>query len=226
MPDFLLEIGTEEIPARMIDGAREELARRVGDLLQRERLAENPAVQAFSTPRRLAVVTTGISASQPDVREQVTGPSLKVAYKDGAPTAAAEAFARKLNIPVSALEKISTAKGEYLAATVQKKGRPAAEILAESLPKEIAGIYWAKSMYWRSKSAERFVRPVRWIVSLLDGEVVPVEFAGVSAGRASQGHRILSNGSVAIDRPADYAAALAKSYVTVSSAEREQRIRK
>ena len=119
MPDFLLEIGCEEIPARMIDGAREELARRVGDLLQRERLAENPTVQAFSTPRRLAVVTAGVSPAQPDLREQVTGPSLKVAYKDGAPTAAAEAFARKLNIPVGALEKITTPKGEYLAATVQ-----------------------------------------------------------------------------------------------------------
>src|SRR5208283_6189806 len=193
MPDFLLEIGTEEIPARMIDGAREELARRVGDLLQRERLADNPAVQAFSTPRRLAVLAAGISPAQPDVREQLTGPSLKVAYKDGAPTAAAEAFARKLNIPVSALEKISTAKGEYLAATVQKKGRAASEILAELLPKEIAGLYWAKSMYWRGKTAERFVRPVRWMVSLLDDQVVPVEFGGIAAGRTSQGHRVLSS---------------------------------
>ncbi len=226
MPDFLLEIGTEEIPARMIDGAREELARRVGDLLQRERLAENPAVQAFSTPRRLAVVTTGISASQPDVREQVTGPSLKVAYKDGAPTAAAEAFARKLNIPVSALEKISTAKGEYLAATVQKKGRSAAEILAELLPKEIAGIYWAKSMYWRSKSAERFVRPVRWLVSLLDGAVVPLEFAGIRAGHTTEGHRILSSGTLEIGRPSEYSEKLAGGSVVVSAAEREQRIRK
>ncbi len=87
-----------------------------------------------------------------------------------------------------------TPKGEYLAATVQKKGRPATEILAESLPKEIAGIYWAKSMYWRGKSAERFVRPVRWLVSLLDDEVVPLEFAGIRAGHTSEGHRILSSG--------------------------------
>src|SRR5271157_5037386 len=144
MPDFLLEIGTEEIPARMIDGAREELARRVGDLFQRERLVESPSVQAFSTPRRLAVLAAGVSSAQPDVREQITGPSLKVAYKDGAPTPAAEAFARKLNVSVDALERITTPKGKYLAATVQKKGRPAAEILAESLPKEISAIYWPK----------------------------------------------------------------------------------
>src|SRR5271165_3117322 len=226
MPDFLLEIGTEEIPARMIDGAREELARRVGVLLQRERLIENPAVQAFSTPRRLTVLAAGVSPAQPDIREQVTGPSLKVAYKDGAPTPAAQAFARKVNVPIEALEKISTPKGEYLAATVQKRGRPASEILAESLPKEIAGIYWAKSMCWRGKSAERFVRPVRWLVSLLDGEVVPLEFAGIRAGQTSEGHRILSSGKLEISRPSDYAERLASGSVVVSATEREQRIRK
>jgi glycyl-tRNA synthetase beta chain len=226
MPDFLLEIGTEEIPARMIDSARDELARRVGDLLQRERLVDTPTLQTYSTPRRLAVLAAGISPAQPDITEQVTGPSMKVAYKDGAPTPAAEAFARKLNVPVDALGKITTPKGEYLGATVQKKGRPAAEILAEALPKEIAGIYWAKSMYWRGKSAERFVRPVRWLVSLLDGEVVPLEFAGIRAGHASEGHRILSSGPLPINRPSEYSSTLAKASVVVSAAEREQRIRK
>ncbi len=226
MSDFLLEIGTEEIPARMIDAARDELARRIGDLLQRERLTERPNLQAFSTPRRLAVLAAGVSAAQPDLREQVTGPSLKVAYKDGAPTPAAEAFARKLNIPLGALEKITTPKGEYLAATIRKKGRPATEILAESLPKEIAGIYWAKSMYWRGKSAERFVRPVRWLVSLLDNEVVPLEFAGIRAGNASEGHRILSSGMLEIARPSEYSGKLAGGSVLVSAAERELRIRK
>jgi glycyl-tRNA synthetase beta chain len=226
MPDFLLEIGTEEIPARMIDGAREELARRLGELLQRERLSESAVVQAYSTPRRLTVLASGVAPAQPDVREQVTGPSLKVAYKDGKPTPAAEAFARKVNVSVDALEKITTGKGEYLAATVLKKGRAAAEILAESLPKEIAGIYWAKSMYWRGKSAERFVRPVRWLVTLLDGEVVPLEFAGIRAGDTSQGHRILSSGPITIERPTEYVSKLANGCVVVSGAEREQRIRK
>jgi glycyl-tRNA synthetase beta chain len=210
----------------MIDSARDELARRVGDLLQRERLIDTPTLQTYSTPRRLAVLASQVSSAQPDVTEQVTGPSLKVAYKDGVPTPAAAAFARKLNIPVDSLEKVTTPKGEYLGATVKRKGRPAAEILAESLPKEIAAIYWAKSMYWRGKSAERFVRPVRWLVSLLDGEVVPLEFAGIRAGHASEGHRILSPGSLPIDRPSDYSSALAKASVVASAAEREQRIRK
>jgi glycyl-tRNA synthetase beta chain len=226
MSDFLLEIGTEEIPARMIDSAREELAKRVGELLQRERLVDNPALQAYSTPRRLAVLASGVAASQPDISEQVTGPSLKVAYKDGAPTPAAEAFARKVNVPVTALEKITTPKGEYLAATVQKRGRAAAEILAEALPKEIAGIYWAKNMYWRGKSAERFVRPVRWLVTLLDGEVVPLEFAGIRASGTSEGHRILSSGALAIRLPANYVATLADGSVVASAGDREHLIRK
>ena len=226
MPDFLLEIGTEEIPARMMDGAREELACRVGDLLRRENLAATPDVRAYSTPRRLAVFASGVPASQPDVQEKITGPSLKVAYKDGAPTPAAEAFARKAGVPVTALERVTTPKGEYLAATVQKKGRPASEILAEFLPKEIAGIYWAKSMYWRGKSAERFVRPVRWLVTLLDGEVVPLEFAGIRAGHKTEGHRILAPQAMSVSRPSEYAETLAGGSVVVSAAEREQRIRK
>jgi glycyl-tRNA synthetase beta chain len=225
MADFLLEIGTEEIPARMIDSAREELGRRARDLIVRERLAENPAVVAFSTPRRLAVVVSGVALQQDDTQEKISGPSVKVAYKGGVPTPAAEAFARKVGVPVESLERITTAKGEYLAATAQKKGRTASEILAESLPREFAGIYWAKSMYWRGKSAERFVRPVRWLVSLLDGEVVPIEFGGIVAGQTSQGHRILSAGPVSIDRPADYVSNLAKHFVSVSAADRELRIR-
>jgi glycyl-tRNA synthetase beta chain len=226
MPDFLLEIGTEEIPARMIDGAREELATRVSELLKRERLAHAPDAQAYSTPRRLAVVVPGILPSQPDVSEQLTGPSLKVAYKDGKPTPAAEAFARRAGVPVDQLDKITNSKGEYLSATVQKKGRPAGEILAESLPKEIAGIYWAKNMYWRGKSAERFVRPLRWMVSLLDDKVVPVEFGGIQAGHSSEGHRILSSGPVEIGSPSEYTDKLSEGAVVPSSAAREERIRK
>jgi glycyl-tRNA synthetase beta chain len=229
MTDFLLEIGTEEIPARMIDGAREELARRVTLLLQRENLAARnpaPAVEAFSTPRRLAVLVRDVFAKQADTHLNEIGPSVAIAYKDGQPTQAAEAFARKLGVPVDALQRVSTAKGEKISATVEKKGRAAADILAESLPKEIAGIYWAKSMYWRGKNAERFVRPLRWMVALLDGQVVPVEFGGITAGRSSEGHRILSRGAIEIDQPTNYAAALAERFVTATSAEREHRIRK
>jgi glycyl-tRNA synthetase beta chain len=161
MPDFLLEIGCEEIPARMIAAASAELRDRVATLLARERLAGGE-VTHFDTPRRLTVLASGIAASQADVVEQVNGPSVAVAYQDGRPTPAAHAFAKKAGVDVEHLEKITTAKGEYLAAKVTKKGRGAGEILAEGLPKELSAIYWPKNMYWR-KPGERFVRPVRWL---------------------------------------------------------------
>src|SRR6202051_163843 len=126
MPDFLLEIGCEEIPARMIDAASRELRERLNTLLQRERLEPAGAISHLDTPRRLAVLASGIPAAQPDVTEQVNGPSLSVAYKDGQPTPAAHAFARKAGVEVTQLEKIITAKGEYLSAQVTKKGRSAA----------------------------------------------------------------------------------------------------
>src|SRR5580704_2596105 len=132
MSDFLLEIGLEEVPARMIAGAEAELGRRVHDLLTRERLLENGAtVKTCSTPRRLAVLVDGVRAAQADVEEKLTGPSWSVAFKDGAPTKAAEAFAKKAGMEVSALEKVTTAKGEYVGATITRKGVPAPQVLAD-----------------------------------------------------------------------------------------------
>jgi len=204
------------------------VVKRETELLVRESLrkSSDAPAQAFATPRRLAVLVPGVVATQPDVTEQITGPSLKVAYKDGAPTPAAEAFAKKAGVDVAKLEKVSTPKGDYLAATVTKRGRTAAEVLGEFLPKEIAGIYWAKNMYWRAGKPERFVRPVRWIVALLDGEVMALEYAGAKAGNQTRGHRILSPGDCKISRAADYQTALNGAKVLVSRAEREHRIRK
>src|SRR6267143_5021513 len=195
MPDFLLEIGCEEIPARMIDAASQELRERVAALLNRERLSSSGNLSSFDTPRRLAVLALGIAATQDDVTEQVTGPSTNVAYKDGQPTPAAHAFAKKAGVEVSQLATIRTTRGEYLAAKITKNGRSAAEILVEELPKEIASLYWPKNMYWH-KPSERFVRPVRWLIALLDSEVIPLTFAGIQAGNQSHGHRTLSPGVV------------------------------
>src|ERR1700723_1538998 len=179
MADFLFEIGLEEIPARMIAGAELELGKRITDLLTRERLLGSANhVTTFSTPRRLAVLVQGLPAAQADAVEKLTGPSWKVAFKDGAATPAAEAFAKKAGVAVEALEKISNAKGEYVGATVKREGRAATELLAAELPKEVLSLYWAKNMYWRAGKPERFVRPVRWLVALLDSAVVPLEIAG------------------------------------------------
>src|SRR5438067_5537496 len=224
MPDLLIEIGCEEIPARMLDAAREEFSRRVTELLQRERLTvqrAEAAVTSFSTPRRLAIWARHVASRQPDVEEQLVGPATKVAYKDGGPTPAAEAFARKAGIDVAKLEKISNPKGEYIAATVVRKGRNAADILADSLPKELNALYWAKNMYWRANKPERFVRPVRWIVGLLDSEVFPLEYAGVKAGNRSRGHRMLASSHVTISGADAYQAELESSKVVADPAERQ-----
>jgi glycyl-tRNA synthetase beta chain len=224
MPDFLLEIGCEEIPARMIDAAAAELRERVSELLRRERLAGGE-VTSFDTPRRLAVMAAGISGAQADVTERVTGPSVNVAYKDGQPTPAAQSFAKKAGVGVSQLERISTSKGEYLAATVTKKGRSAAEILADSLPKEISTIYWPKSMYWQ-KPNERFVRPVRWLVAMLDAKTIPLEFGGVRAGKTSRGHRILSDAGVTIPRAGSAYVDSLRAAKVLGRDERKHQIRK
>jgi glycyl-tRNA synthetase beta chain len=224
MPDFLLEIGCEEMPARMIDAASRELRERLNTLLQRERLEPAGAISHLDTPRRLAVLASGIPASQPDITEQVNGPSAQIAYKDGQPTPAAHAFAKKVGVDVGKLERVSTSKGEYLAATVTRKGRTAAEILAETLPKEISAIYWPKNMYWR-KRGEMFVRPVRWLVAMLDEQVVPLELFGIPAGNMSRGHRIIASGPVAISKPSAYVEGLRGAKV-LGANEREQVIRK
>jgi glycyl-tRNA synthetase beta chain len=225
MPDFLLEIGTEEIPARMIAGAEAELEHRVSGLLQRERLVPEAPPSSFDTPRRLSVLASGVPAAQPDITEQLTGPAVTVAFKDGQPTPAAHAFAKKAGVDVTALERVTTPKGDYLSAKVTKKGRRAAEILAELLPREIASIYWPKNMYWR-KPSERFVRPVRWLVAMLDDQVIPLEFDGIRAGNESRGHRILSSGRIAISHAGSAYLDALRAAKVIGRSDREHQIRK
>ncbi len=225
MPDFLLEIGADEIPSRMIQEASQELQKCVEDLLTKNSLPYKEVKRA-ETPRRLALIVYGIPGTQSDVEEQLTGPATKVAYKDGQPTPAAHAFAKKAGVDVAKLQTVTTPKGEYLAATVTNKGKPAAQVLAELLPKEIASIYWSKNMYWRAGKPERFVRPVRWIVAMLDREIIPLEFAGIKAGKQSRGHRILGPEQVLISSPAQYVESMQSAHVSALTADREYKIRK
>jgi glycyl-tRNA synthetase beta chain len=228
MPDFLLEVGLEEIPARMIAGAEAELGRKVTDLLTRERLlGADGRVTTYSTPRRLAVHVERLAASQPDAEEQLLGPSWKIAFPNGEPGPAALAFAKKAGVEISALVKITNAKGEYVGATAYRKGRATAELLAAELPKEVLSLYWAKNMYWRAGKPERFVRPLRWLVALLDEQVIPLEIAGIVAGNASRGHRILHGvAPVAIASPAGYVDAMRGAFVDPDVATRRHTIRK
>ena len=247
MAEFLLEIGLEEVPARMIAAAEAELQKRTLALLEREHLLQAGATsQSYSTPRRLAVLVRGVLARQPDLAEETTGPAVKIAFRDGVPTPAAEAFARKAGVSVSELRTVTTPKGEYLAASTVKKGRSAAEVLSSELPQEIGAIYWAKNMYWRRGKPERFVRPVLWLVCVLEQEAIALSFAGWAAGRVSYGHRVLSadrsfspgSGAFAassglitgepveIASPGSYAAQLQSVFVLADVEARKHRIRK
>jgi glycyl-tRNA synthetase beta chain len=224
MPDFLLEIGCEEIPARMIDAAAAELRQRLEKLLESQRLSPAGAIASFDTPRRLAVLAEGLPATQPDVSEQINGPAVAIAFKDGQPTPAAHAFAKKAGIDVPQLERVSTPKGEYLSAKVTKKGRATADVLAELLPREMAAVYWAKNMYWR-KPTERFVRPVRWLVAMLDSQVIPTEFDGIKASFDSRGHRILANHAVPVQAQGSAYQKVLQEAKVLGRAEREKQIR-
>jgi glycyl-tRNA synthetase beta chain len=226
--DFLFEVGLEEVPARMIAGAQAELQRRVVAMLERERLvAAGVASRSFSTPRRLAVWVKDVAAKQEDVAEELVGPAVKIAFKDGKPGPAAMAFAKKAGVDVAALKMVTTAKGEYLAATSVKAGREAVEVIAEELPKELAGVYWAKNMTWRPGRPERFVRPVRWMVCLLGEVVVPVEFGGKTAGKVTRGHRVLAgDDAIPIGFPDEYEQVLLRAHVIADVEARRQTIRK
>jgi glycyl-tRNA synthetase beta chain len=226
--DFLFEIGLEEVPARMIAGAQAELQRRLTGLLERERLVSSQVdVVSYSTPRRLAVLVRGVAERQEDLSEEITGPAVKIAYKDGVPGPAALAFAKKNGVEVEALKIVATPKGEYIAATSVKPGRSASEVIAAELPKELAGIYWAKNMVWRAGKPERFVRPVRWLVALLGDEAVPVSFGGYQAGRVTYGHRVLFGAAaIEIASPESYLEQLSDAFVMADVELRRHTIRK
>jgi glycyl-tRNA synthetase beta chain len=228
MSEFLFEIGLEEVPARMIAGAQAELQRRIVALLGRERLIGSDAVAvSFSTPRRLAVRVSGVAERQQDVSEELLGPSAKIAYKDGVATPAAQAFAKKAGVAVEELKTVTTAKGEYLQATISRPGRSAAEAIASELPKEVAAIYWAKTMSWRPGKPERFVRPVRWLLALLGETIVPVEFGGYTASNVTFGHRVLFGAQgIVVGSPSAYEELLKAAFVLVDVEVRRHVIRK
>ncbi len=212
MPDLLLEVGTEELPARFVEPARAQLEAVLGEELRRHRLPAR-ALRTWATPRRLAVLASGVPARQPDAEQEVRGPAAAAAFDpQGRPTAAAVGFARSQGVPVESLHRKRTPTGEYVFARKVVAGRPAREVLGELLPQVIGSLSFPKTMRWAHYDL-RFARPVRWVVALLDEEVVPFELAGTRAGRATYGHRQLSPGPHELRTPADYEEVLRRAYV-------------
>lgn len=221
---LLFEIGTEEIPSAPLYAAQNQLRKAVPAALDAARLSFED-VWVGGSPRRLAVLVSGLALEQPDLEQTVKGPPAKAAFdQDGQPTKAALGFAAKYGLDASALERREEGGAEYVYAVVSETGRPAAVVLPEVLAALAADIEWPKSMRWGS-GPTRFARPVRWLVALFGEEVLPVEFAGLTAGRTSLGHRFLADGPASIASADSYASALEGAFVIVDAERRASDIR-
>ncbi|MEA3261872.1 MAG: glycine--tRNA ligase subunit beta [Pseudomonadota bacterium] len=218
MSDFLLELRSEEIPARMQAGARADLEK----LFRKEMDAAGVAVgevTVWSTPRRLALIARGLPAATAAVSEEVKGPRV------GAPPQALEGFLRKTGLTEDQL----TERDGVLFAITEKPGRATAEVLAEAIPAIVRAFPWPKSQRWGAASLSteslRWVRPLSAIVALFDGQIVDCEVGGIKAGRLTKGHRFHSSGEISVDGVDDYAAKLRAAHVIVDHVERQDLIR-
>ncbi len=221
--DFLFEIRTEEIPAPALLPARLELARGLGEALGQEGLAP-ASVESYATPRRLAVILRGLPERQADRYAEVLGPPAANAFDaDGKPTKVAEGFAKAQKVDVADLVVVDAPRGKAVAARRTIPGRPADEVLGEVVPRVVAGLTFPKTMRWGAGSRP-FVRPVRGVVALLGNRVVPLELFGVAAGDRTVGHRVLSEGELALTGADDYVARLRRNFVEPDGEARRTRI--
>ncbi len=227
--DLLFEIGCEEIPAGIILKTSQGLKAILVKHLSANALVDEPTAQAsietFGAPRRLVAIARNIQLKQEDIIREIIGPPKAVAYDAaGQPTRAALSFAEKQGMAVSNLTIVSTPKGEYVAVKQLVRGRTAAEILKEVLPEAIREISWPRSMIWMGAQSPRFIRPIRWIVALLDGKVVSFSYADVRAGNHTDGHRFLGKRSILVSGPRDYEAKLKKNFVICRPEVRRKKI--
>ena len=217
MPDLLLELLSEEIPARMQGRAASDLAELVARALKEVEL-EPARVEGFATPRRLALHASGLPDKQPDLEVDKRGPRV------GAPDAALEGFKASLGVETYRLEEEDDKKGRVWVARYTRVGRPAAEVLGPVIGAILQRFPWPKSMRWGDQP-QRWVRPLHGIVCLLDGAVVPVVFAKIAAGRTTRGHRFLAPGPIEVETFEDYRDKLRAASVILDPARRRDEIR-
>ncbi|MBW4556096.1 MAG: glycine--tRNA ligase subunit beta [Trichormus sp. ATA11-4-KO1] len=226
MPAFLLEVGTEELPASFLSDAIIQWRSRVPQSLEANTLT-NTAVEVYGTPRRLAVLITGLPSQQPDREEEIKGPPAQAAFKDGQPTPAATGFARRQGVELSALEIRPTDKGDFVFVKKSIAGRPVADILTELVPQWISGLEGKRLMRWGDGDV-RFSRPIRWLVALLDDQVLPIELVNgsktITSDRITFGHRVLHPKPVTIAQATDYVDTLRSASVIVDQEARAKMI--
>jgi glycyl-tRNA synthetase beta chain len=217
MPDFLLELFSEEIPARMQRQAAADLAKLFSDALGAAGVAAK-RIEAFATPRRLALIAHGLPDATAAVSEERRGP------RADAPAQAIDGFLKSTGLTRDQLVERDDAKGRFLYAVIEKPGRRTADVIAEAVPQIVRAFPWPKSMRWGAGTL-RWVRPLHGIVALLGGEVVPFDIDGIASGRTTRGHRFLSDGVIEVESAATYAAQLRAAKVVLSSEERAEIIR-
>ncbi len=222
---FLMEIGTEEIPAADLDDAIAQLHEIVPAVLADARL-EAESLSITGTPRRLIVSLTGLQPNQKAEDRILRGPPARAAFDaNGKPTAAAEGFARKNGLDMSVLERREVDGGDYVVALIRDEGRPTAEVLSEVLPKIVAGLHFEQNMRW-NWSGISFSRPIRWLVALLGDEVVPFNYADLEAGRVTRGSRPMGSPDITLKDAGDYFAQMKAIGVMIDHDARKQEILK
>jgi len=221
--DFLLEIGTEELPVGDLNRALDQLRSHVSTLLVELRM-EHGEIRVQGTPRRLVVFIEKVTAQQPDMEQVIKGPPAERAFgPDGVATQAAQGFARSTGTSVQDLQIREIEKGRYVVALITQKGRPAPEILAEALPNLIASIRFDKSMRWNSSNVN-FSRPIRWLLALYGDQILPFEYAGLNSGNTTRGLRIRQPAEYTISTPAKYFHVIDKQGIVLDVDERQRLI--
>ncbi|MUL35960.1 glycine--tRNA ligase subunit beta [Gloeocapsopsis dulcis] len=226
MPSFLLEVGTEELPAGFVEGAIQQWRSRIPQSLQEHSLSAT-SINVYGTPRRLAIVIQGLPDKQPDREEEIKGPPAQAAFKDGQPTKAAQGFAKKQGVGLEALEIRTTDKGDFVFVQQRFPGRPTAELLTELVPQWIAGLEGKRLMRWGDGDL-KFARPIVWLVTLLDDAVLPVELENgsktIKSDRFSRGHRVLFPEKVIVTHANNYVDILQAAFVEVNPQQRQNKI--
>jgi glycyl-tRNA synthetase beta chain len=222
--ELLLEIGVEELPYQFVVPALASLKESAVRLFNDQRLTFQ-SVRTMGTPRRLTIVIDGLATIQTSMTKEAMGPSKAVAFdQTGQPTKAAMGFAAGQGVSVQELHVRQTPKGEYLFAVKHEAGRPAAAVLVEALPQLVSGLAFPKAMKW-NETGVRFARPVRWVVALYGGSVLPIEAAGIKATNQTKGHRVLGGGKwVAVRDAASYMSTLERQGVLVDPQRRRKLI--
>ena len=226
MATFLLEVGTEELPASFVEEALAQWRDRIPSDLE-EAFLTPAAIEYYGTPRRLALLLTDLPERQPDREEEAKGPPAQAAFKDGKPTKAAAGFARSKGVDVEALEIRETGKGAFVFVQHKIPGRPATELLQEFVPQWIFGLEGKRFMRWGDGDL-KFPRPIRWLVTLLEDQLLPLTLENgsdqCSSDRTSQGHRVLHPQPITLQQASDYPTALRNAFVEVDAQHRRELI--